>query len=191
MREPGIQARYVKPYTVTTTDSDFSSRLENILNEKFNPEEPDAVWCSDITYVWTCEEFVYLTSIMDLYSRKIMGWVLSNTLEAKWVVETVEKAKKAKGSVSPRILHTDIGGQYTCSDYVRATESIHRSYANKAYRWDNACIESFQAFIKREWLNCFKIKYYSHAYRLVFQYTEAFYNTVKIHSHCGYFSLDE
>jgi len=94
MRELGIQAQYVKPYTVTTIEPDLSSRLRNILKEKFNPEEPDAVWCSDITYIWTYEGFVYLTSIMDLYSRKIISWVLSDTLEAKHVVKAVEKAKK-------------------------------------------------------------------------------------------------
>lgn len=191
MRELGIRAQYVKPYTVTTIDSDFSSKLENILDEKFNPKEPDAVWRSDITYIWTYDGFVYLTSIMDLYSRKIIGWVLSGTLEAKWVVEAVEKAKAARGAARPRLLHTDRGIQYTCSDYVKATEDIQRSYSRKAYPWDNACIESFHALIKREWLNRFKIKDYGHAYRLVFQYIETFYNTVRLHSHCGYFSPDE
>lgn len=63
-----IKAQYVKPYTVTTIDSDFSNELENILNEQFNPEEPNAVWCSDITYIWTLKGFVYLICIMDLYA---------------------------------------------------------------------------------------------------------------------------
>lgn len=73
MRELGIKAQYITPYTVTTIDSDFSSELKNILKEKFQPEEPNTVWCSDITYIWTFEGFVYLTSIMDLYSRKIIS----------------------------------------------------------------------------------------------------------------------
>lgn len=191
MRELGIRAQYIKPYTVTTVDPDCSSRLENILDEKFDPQEPDAVWCSDITYIWTFAGFVYLTSIMDLYSRKIIAWVLSRTLEAKWVVEAVEKAKEARGAGRPRILHTDRGIQYVCSDYVQATEGMRRSYSKKAYPWDNACIESFHSLIKREWLDRFKITDYDHAYRLVFQYIEAFYNTVRIHSHCGYLSPDD
>ena len=88
MREMGIKAQYIKPYIATTIDSNFSEELVNILNEDFNPEEPNAVWCLDITYIWTYEGFVYLTCIMDLYSRKIISWVLSTTLEAKykWVV---------------------------------------------------------------------------------------------------------
>ena len=167
MRELGIKAQYVKPYTVTTIRPDLSSRLRNILKEKFNPEEPDAVWCSDITYIWTYEGFVYLTSIMDLYSRKIISWVLSDTLEAKYVVKAVEKAKRRRGVEKPLILHTDRGIQYVCREYVEVTAGMKRSYSKKAYPWDNACIESFHALIKREWMNRFKIKNYDHAYKLV------------------------
>ena len=191
MRELGIKAQYVKPYTVTTIEPDLSSRLRNILKEKFNPEEPDAVWCSDITYIWTYEGFVYLTSIMDLYSRKIISWVLSDTLEAKYVVKAVEKAKRRRNVEKPLILHTDRGIQYVCREYVEVTAGMKRSYSKKAYPWDNACIESFHALIKREWLNRFKIKNYDHAYKLVFEYIETFYNTVRIHSHCGYLSPNE
>ena len=72
MREMGLKAQWIKPYTITTIDSDFNEKCNNILAERFNPDKPDAVWCSDITYIWTLEGFVYLTSIMDLYSRKII-----------------------------------------------------------------------------------------------------------------------
>lgn len=191
MREMGIRAQYTKPYTITTIDSDFNIELTNILNENFNPAEPNAVWCSDITYIWTYEGFVYLTSIMDLYSRKIVSWVLSTTLEAKWVVEAINKAKKARNITKPLVMHSDRGVQYTCSAYQEATKQFINSYSKKAYPWDNACIESFHALIKREWLNRFKIRDYNHAHRLVFNYIEAFYNTVRIHSHCGYSSPDQ
>ncbi len=191
MREMGIKAQYIKPYTVTTIDSNFSEKLDNILNENFNPKEPNAIWCSDITYIWTFEGFVYLTSIMDLYSRKIISWVLSTTLEAKWVVEAINKAKKARNVTKPLVMHSDRGIQYTCSSYQNATEGFINSYSKKAYPWDNACIESFHALIKREWLNRFKILDYNHAYRLVFSYIEAFYNTIRIHSHCDYLSPNQ
>ncbi|MBB2183490.1 IS3 family transposase [Lachnospiraceae bacterium MD1] len=191
MHELGIRAQYVKPYTVTTIDSDFSLELKNILDEEFNPSEPNAVWCSDITYIWTYEGFVYLTSIMDLFSRKIIAWELSTTLEAKWVVETINRAKKARRIDKPLVMHSDRGIQYTCSAYKEATEGLINSYSKKAFPWDNACIESFHALIKREWINRFKILDYNHAYRLVFEYIEAFYNTVRIHSHCGYLSPNQ
>ena len=81
----GIRAQWVKPWTTTTKDSDFSNELHNILDEKFNPDRPNAVWCSDITYIWTKEGFVYLTSIMDLFSRKIIAWTLSKTMQVSCV----------------------------------------------------------------------------------------------------------
>lgn len=83
MREMGLKAQWIKPYAIITINSDFREEYKNILNEQFNPDTPDTVWCSDITYIWTLDGFVYLTSVMDLYSRKIIAWVLSDTLEAK------------------------------------------------------------------------------------------------------------
>lgn len=87
--------------------------------------------------------------------------------------------------------NSDRGIQYVCKAYINATEGMERSYSKKAYPWDNACIESFHALIKREWLNRFKIADYGHVHRLVFEYIETFYNTVRIHSHCGYISPNE
>ena len=191
MRQMGIKAHWVKPYIQTTIDSDFSQKLKNILNEEFNPTHPDAVWCSDITYIWTFEGFVYLTSVMDLYSRKIISWVLSETLEASHVVECVEKAKRVRNVEKPLIFHCDRGCQYVSEAFQKATKDMIRSYSKKAYPWDNACIESFHALLKREWINRFKIFNYAHAHKLIFEYIETFYNTVRIHSHCGYLSPNE
>ena len=191
MRELGIKAQYIKPYIATTTNSDFSSELKNILDQDFSPATPDAVWCTDITYIWTYDGFVYLTSVMDLYSRKIISWVLSLTLEAKWVVQAINKAKSIRNVDEALIIHSDRGIQYTCEDYRKVTKDMITSYSKKAYPWDNACIESFHALIKREWLNRYKILDYKHAYKLVFEYIETFYNTVRIHSHCGYLSPSE
>lgn len=191
MRDMGIKAQWVKPFTHTTIDSDFSSKLQNILDEKFNPERPNAVWVSDITYIWTFEGFVYLTSIMDLFSRKIIAWVLSDTLEASCVVKAVEKAKAKRNITQPLVFHSDRGCQYVSEAFRNATAKMINSYSKKAYPWDNACIESFHALIKREWLNRFKIFNLNHAYKLVFEYIETFYNTVRSHSHCGYLSPNQ
>lgn len=191
MRESGIRACYRKHKTRTTRDCDFSSSLKNILNREFQPERPDAAWCTDITYIWTSTGFVYLASIMDLYSRKIISWTLGETLETKWVLEAIKRAKEQRRVTQPLIIHSDRGVQYTCGDYEEATKGMKRSYSAKGCPWDNACIESFHSLIKREWINRFRIIDYSHAYRLVFEYIEAFYNTVRIHSHCGYSSPNE
>jgi putative transposase len=191
MREMGLRAHYIKPFVKTTIDPDFDNRLKNLLNEQFNPEKPNAIWCSDITYIHTGRGFAYLTSIMDLFSRKIIAWRLSKTLEAKWVVKCVLEAKKLRRTTQPLVLHSDRGSQYVSGTYIKALNNIMPSYSQKASPWQNACIESFHALLKREWLYCFKIKDFDHAYRLVFEYIEAFYNTVRSHSHCGYLSPQE
>ena len=191
MRQMGLRAQWVKRHIRTTVDPDFSSKLKNILAERFNPETPNTVWVSDITYIWTFDGFVYLTSVMDLYSRKIIAWTLSRTLEAVHVVETVEKAKGRRRISSPLVFHSDRGSQYVSEAFLKVTEGMVNSYSRKAYPWDNACIESFHALIKREWLNRFKIFDYRHAYKLVFEYIETFYNTVRIHSHCDYVSPEQ
>ena len=191
MRQMGIRAQWSKPWTITTKDSDFSTELQNILDEQFNPDRPNAVWCSDITYIWTIDGFVYLTSVMDLFSRKIIAWTLSETLEVSCVIDTINKAKARRNIDQPLIIHSDRGSQYVAKEYKKATENMQRSYSKKAFPWDNACIESFHSVIKREWLNRFKIRDYKQAYQLIFEYLEAFYNTKRIHSHCNYMSPNE
>ena len=128
---------------------------------------------------------------MDLFSRKIIAWTLSNTLETELVIATINKAKEKRKIDRPMIMHSDRGAQYASNDYQNATEGMILSYSKKAYPWDNACIESFHALIKREWLNRYKIFDYRHAYRLIFEYIETFYNTRRIHGHCGYLSPNQ
>ena len=98
---------------------------------------------------------------MDLFSRKIIAWTLSETLEVSCVIDTINKAKARRNIDKPLIIHTDRGSQYVATEY------------------------------KREWLNRFKIRDYKQAYRLIFEYLEAFYNTKRIHSHCNYMSPNE
>ena len=191
MHEMGIKAQWVKPWIATTRDSDFSNELHNILDEQFNPERPNAVWCTDITYIWTQDGFVYLNCIMDLFSRKIIAWTLSDNMEVSSVIETMNKAKAYRNTDQPLIIHSDRGSQYVSNAWHEATKHMERSYSHTGYPYDNACIESFHSLIKREWLNRFKIQNYKHAYKLVFEYIETFYNTVRIHSHCNYMSPND
>jgi len=124
MKEMGIRAQWVKPWTTTTRDSDFSKELHNILNEQFNPDRPNAVWCTDITYIWTRDGFVYLTSIMDLYARKIIAWTLSDNMEVSCVINTINKAKERRNTDLPLIIHSDRGSQYVSKAYRDATKKI-------------------------------------------------------------------
>lgn len=190
MREDGIRAIWVMPYTRTTIDPDFDIKLKNVLKRDFNPLRPNAVWVTDITYVYTLEGFVYLTSVMDLYSRKIIGWHVSSNLEAEGVIIAIEKAKASRKTDKPVIIHSDRGCQYVSKDYLDSTPAKHfiRSYSAKGTPWDNACIESFHALIKREWLNRFVIKHLKHAQSLIFEYIDTFYNTTRLHGYCGMLS---
>ena len=147
----------------------------------------NAVWCTDITYIPTRNGFVYLSCIMDLFSRRIISWELAPTLETRYVVNAVQKATLVSGK-RPKVIHTDRGTQYTSVEYWDETEGILKSYSSKANPWDNACIESFHALIKREWLNRFDIRDIAHAHMLVFEYIDMFYNTRRIHSYCNYLS---
>lgn len=189
MHENGWKAKYIKPYTITTVSEDFSSKLQNLLDRHFNPDKPDAAWCTDITYIWTIDEgFVYLTSVMDLFSRKIIAWVLTKTMEAEEVLKCIEKAKVRRNIKDPIVIQSDRGVQFTSPKYQEITAKMITSYSNKSTPWDNACIESFHSLIKREWLQFYKIYNFNQAWQIVFEYIEGFYNTKRIHSHCEYVS---
>ena len=170
---------------------DVLKKAIGILNEQFNPERPNAVWCTDITYIWTQDGFVYLNCVMDLYARKIIAWTLADTMEVSTVIETINKAKACRNTDLPLIIHLDRGSRYISNAWREATEKMQQSYSHSGYPYDNACIESFHSLIKRDWLNRFHIINYKHAYRLVFEYIETFYNTVRIHSHCDYMSPND
>ena len=148
MREMGIRAQWTKPWTTTTKDSDFRKELHNILNEQFNPERPNAVWCTDITYIWTQDGFVYLNCVMDLYARKIIARTLADTMEVSTVIETINKEKACRNTDLPLIIHSDRGSRYISNAWREATEKMQQSYPHSGYPYDNACIESFHSLIK-------------------------------------------
>lgn len=128
MREMGIRAQWSKPWIATTKDSDFSKELHNILDEQFNPDRPNAVWCTDITYIWTVDGFVYLTSIMDLFSRKIIAWTLSRSMEVSCVIDAVNKAKARRNTDEPLYSWRGARGISACrSPADRRTLKAHRS----------------------------------------------------------------
>ena len=108
MQEMGIKAHYIKPYTITTKNYDFSIKLKNILKRNFNPKKPNSAWGTDITYLWTQEDgFVYLSSIMDLYSRKIIDWKLTKTMEVKEVLKCLKEAKDRRKTDNPVVIYSD------------------------------------------------------------------------------------
>ena len=154
MKENNIKAKYIKPSIQTTVSHDFPDKLKNLLNRHYNPTKPNVAWCTDITYIWTYDDgFVYLTSVMDLYSRSIISWVLTKTMDADEVLKCIEKAKERRNIENPLVIQSDRGVQYTSTKYRELTREFIGSYSRKGTPWDNACIESFHSLIKREWLN--------------------------------------
>ena len=125
--------------------------------------------------------------------RSFLNRKVSHTRQRKEAVkiETINKAKACRNTDRPLIIHSDRGSQYVSNAWRIATEKMQRSYSHSGYPYDNACIESFHSLIKREWLNRFNIINFKHAYRLIFEYIETFYNTVRIHSHCDYMSPND
>ena len=128
---------------------------------------------------------------MDLYSRSIISWVLTKAMDADEVLKCIEKAKERRNIENPLVIQSDRGVQYTSTKYRELTREFIRSYSRKGTPWDNACIESFHSLIKKEWLNQYKIQNYDDAYKLIFEYIETFYNTVRTHSHCNYQSPNQ
>ena len=187
----GLKACWIKKWHAVPKVKLDSIKLKNLLKQKFNSKRPDAVWRTDITYIWTSEGFMYLSTIMDLFSRKIIDWELSRTMEEEFVIKTVEKAKTERRIKRPLIIHSDRGSHHKADAYIKATEKMKRSYSKVHYPYDNACIESFHSLIKWEWLYRFQIQGYEHCRSLVFEYIETFYNTKRIHSHCGFTSPNE
>lgn len=124
MRELGIKAHYVGKWVTTTRNSKYSHDLKNILNEQFNPARPNAVWCIDTTYIPLKEDFAYLTSIMDLYSRKIIGWELADTLEVSSVIPLINRVKAQRDITQPLIIHSDRGSQFTSESYCKVTAGM-------------------------------------------------------------------
>lgn len=192
MRELDIRAIHRSKWIKTTVDSDFSTNLENLVKREFDTDKPNSLWVTDITYISTYTGFVYLTSVMDLFSRKIIAWDLSDSLSVDSVVRCIKRAKERRNLDKPLIIHSDRGTQYVSKEYLSLMDSnMSPSYSKKADPWDNACIESFHAIIKREWLKRFKIKDLEHAQQLVFEYIETFYNTLRIHGTLGYISPNQ
>ena len=108
---------------------------------------------------------------MDLFSRKIIAWVLTEIMEAEEVLRCIEIAKKRRNIKNPLVIQSNCGVQFTSAKYAEITDKMIMSYSHKGTPWDNTCIESFHALIKREWLNFYKIENYKHAYKLIFEYS--------------------
>ena len=190
MKARGLKARRWRKRVKTTDSSHKLAVAENILNRDFHAAYPGEKWVSDITYLRTDSGWLYLTMILDLWDRKVIGWSLSEELTA----EPVSRALvMAVGNRQPReglIFHSDRGVQY-CSGEFRSTlyrlcPTVRRSMSRKGNCWDNACAESFFSTLKAELEELERRCDKKHLKTAVFEYIEIYYNRCRRHSALGY-----
>lgn len=194
MRKACLRSRVARRF-VTTTDSRHGLEVSpNLLNRDFKPGRPGLAWVSDITYVRTGQGWLYLTVVIDLGDRKVVGWALGgsmharNTVAAAWRMALVNRPP-SKGLV----FHSDRGVQYACKEFRDLLKAgcVRQSMSRKGDCWDNAVAESFFKSLKSEWLDHKEFRTREQAAGEVFMYIEAWYNRRRLHSALGYRSPEQ
>lgn len=193
MKEEGIYSKTAKKFKATTNSNHNHFIYPNLLNRNFTPDSPGKVWVADITYIWTREGFLYLASIMDLYSRKIIGFHMGNRLKTELVEIALDRAIRHQPPQEGLLHHSDRGSQYASKDYTEKLKEngINISMSRKGNCYDNACIESFHSVIKKELIYQTTYQTRSQAMKDIFEYITCFYNPKRIHSTNGYLTPQE
>lgn len=195
MRANGLFARRKRKFAATT-DSDHDYPVApNILDRKFTVSGQNRVWVSDITYIRTKEGWMYLTVIIDLFHRKVVGWSMGETLAAEdTIVPAWRMAIMSNAVTGTLIFHSDRGSQYAgrrFTDILREHGSVRQSMGRKGNCWDNAVAESFFKSLKVEWAYKHDYDHRSQAELSIFQWIETWYNRRRIHSTLGYKTIEE
>ena len=190
MREQDLKARNGKAYKYFPDVQARNHVSDNLLKRNFTASKPNEKWVSDITYIKVERGHVYLAVIMDLFSRKIIGWSLDTTMTNQLIMDAFQMAVASRKVEPGLILHSDRGVQYRSSEYQRLLldNKITPSMSRKGNCWDNAAMESFFARFKVEALYAEDINNKKEAYSCVFDYIEMFYNSHRRHSTLGYVS---
>jgi putative transposase len=194
MRELCLQSCVSKAFKPTTTKSDPSKRpAPNTLDREFTAAEPNRKWVTDITYLATAAGWVYLAVVIDLFSRKAVGWAISTSLATELVSNALRNAVEARRPDGTKLLHhSDRGCQYTSDDYQRTLKAlgIECSMSGVGECYDNAVMERLFWSLKHEWTNHESFADLEAARRSVFKYIETFYNSVRLHQTLGFKSPD-
>ena len=182
MRDEGLRAKCRRAFRVTTRSNSDHRVAPNLLNRSFEVADLDTVWLGDITYLWTREGWLYLAVLMDLCSRRIVGWSLSTRLTDDLTLKALDRALDGRDPAPGLMHHSDRGSQYTSDDYLEKLEAsgFVVSMSRKGNCWDNAPMESFFASFKTELGDRFFSR--SGARREVFQFIEVYYNRSRLHS---------
>lgn len=194
MREAGVEVRYRQRYRVTTDSNHRHPVYPNRLERDFAVCAPNRVWAGDITYVWTGEGWLYLAVVMDLYSRKVVGWSIGRRLKSPLVCDALRMALGSRRPPRGHLTHhSDRGVQYASRPFRRVLEThgIQGSMSRKGNCWDNAVVERFFGSLKSERLRWRHYQNREEARADIVDYITMFYNPRRLHSYLGYRSPDE
>lgn len=194
MQQAKIRSKVKRKFVATTDSKHTHPVAENLLNRQFEPGQTDQIWVSDLTYIRTAEGWLYLTVIIDLCCRKVIGWALSKSLDAESTC--IAAWNMAVGQQAPQpglIFHSDRGIQYACTEFRQLLKQhkVQQSMSRRANCWDNAVAESFFKSLKVEWLYGKRFANRAQAQLTVFEYIETWYNTRRRHSALGYMTPTE
>ena len=190
MRTQGLRARHKRRFRTTTDSAHEFPVAPNIVRRKFEADAPNKTWVTDITYIWTPEGWLYLAVILDLFSRRVVGWGMSEQITRKLALDALDMALSQRQPPRGLIHHSDRGSQYASGDYRRmlAANQIVCSMSRRGDCWDNAVAESFFSTIKLELVYESEWATRSEARAAIFEYLEVFYNRERLHSSLGYLS---
>ncbi len=191
MKAAGIISCHHRKRFIQTTDSNHTySTAANIIKQDFTAINPNTKWVTDITYVYTAEGWLYLAAIMDLYSRRIVGWAMDKQMTTELVLRALDMAIHQRKPVGPVIHHSDRGTQYASLEYKNKlfNEDFIQSMSRKGCCYDNAAMESFFHTLKVECVRRQKYQTRHQAIHDIFNYIETFYNRTRKHSALGYVS---
>lgn len=193
MRNYQIAAKRKRKFVVTTDSKHDLPLADNKLNQEFQADRPDQKWVTDITYVWTKEGWLYLAVVLDLFSRKVVGWAMDQSMERGLVIRALQMALLARKPEKGLLHHSDRGSQYASNDYQRLLENHHIncSMSRKGNCYDNAVMESFFATLKQELVYHRQYQTRKEAKQDIFEYIQVWYNRKRRHSSLGYFSPEQ
>lgn len=193
MREAGVQARQRKKYKVTTNSNHKKAVYENLVDRRFDVPQTDQVYAADITSVWTQEGWLYLAVVIDLCSRKVVGWSMSSRMKAQLVCDALKMAIWQRRPKVGLIHHSDRGSQYASHAFRRLLNAhgIKGSMSRKGDCWDNAVVESFFGSLKQERVHWRSYQTRYEAQQDILNYVSMFYNSHRLHSYLGYISPND
>lgn len=188
MRQIGLRARRNRRYKTTTRANPDRPVVSNRLNREFVAPAPDRKWLSDITYVRTAEGWLYLAVVLDLYSRRVVGWALAPHLKDELTLSALKMALGRRSATTGLLHHSDRGSQYASHHYRRllAQNAVVASMSRPGNAYDNAPTESFFATLKSELVHHCHFQTRNQARQAIFEYIEVFYNQQRLHSALGY-----